>query len=71
MYNVITATFNALGKSYIPLVFLFCSNSFIVMAVSISKYPLLTLIIASVVAKVLNALAISLNNVLIYVPAEQ
>ena len=24
MYNVITATFNALGKSYIPLVFLFC-----------------------------------------------
>lgn len=26
MYNVITATFNALGKSYIPLVFLFCSS---------------------------------------------
>ena len=26
MYNVITATFNALGKSYIPLVFLFFSS---------------------------------------------
>ncbi len=26
MYNVITATFNALWKSYIPLVFLFCSS---------------------------------------------
>lgn len=26
MYNVITATFNALGKSYIPLFFLFCSS---------------------------------------------
>lgn len=26
MYNVLTATFNALGKSYIPLIFLFCSS---------------------------------------------